>query len=60
MRRVHVSRVSVFGSTPYIRLKGNWLSNAGFSYGDEIDVYIHNKRLVVCIPDPLEIAYCRD
>lgn len=60
VRRVHVSRVSVFTSIPYIRLKGNWLRDAGFSYQDEIYVRVYNKRLVVCVTDPLEIAYCRD
>lgn len=60
VRRVHVSRVSVFTSTPYIRLKGNWLADAGFSFQDEIDVHVYNKRLVVCVIDPLETAYLRD
>ncbi|WP_408583132.1 SymE family type I addiction module toxin [Paraburkholderia tropica] len=60
LRRVHVSRVSVFTSIPYIRLKGNWLRDAGFSFQDEINVHVYNKRLVVCVAQPLEIPYLRD
>lgn len=60
VRRVHVSRVSVFTSIPYIRLKGNWLSDAGFSFGDEINVHVYKRHLVVCVADPLEFAYLRD
>jgi hypothetical protein len=60
LRRVHVSRVSVFTSIPYIRLKGNWLSDAGFSFQDEINVHVYNKRLVVCVADSLAIASLRE
>lgn len=55
VRRVHVSRVSVFTSIPYIRLKGKWLRDAGFSFCDEIEVHVYDRRLVVCIPEPLKI-----
>lgn len=32
---------------PYIRLRGNWLKNAGFEIGDTCYVFVKNKRLII-------------
>lgn len=45
-RRLHEQKFK-YVSKPFIRLSGNWLSEAGFEYGTNITVSITKNKLII-------------
>jgi len=44
---LEASRFGAYREVPYIRLRGHWLANAGFSPNDRLNVRIEAGRIVL-------------
>lgn len=40
-----------YSRSPVLNLKGNWLQEAGFDYGQPVIVTVEQGRLIICLAD---------
>jgi Toxin SymE, type I toxin-antitoxin system len=58
----HKMKVSYIGpsTTPYLRLQGHWLEQAGFPVGTPARVEVSERRLIVEAVEPEERPHCAE
>ena len=57
----HRMKVGYIGpSTPYLRLQGHWLEQAGFPVGTPVRVEVSERRLIVEAVEPEEPPHCAE
>lgn len=45
----HTGASRYYSRSPVLNLKGNWLQEAGFEYGQPVIVTVERGRLIICL-----------